>query len=52
VLTPPLIHRVSAAVPLGVKREGREADYSPQSTVEVENGSDVRTFTPPYIFVI
>jgi hypothetical protein len=33
--TQPLIERIQKALPLEIKREGREADYSPSSSAEV-----------------
>jgi hypothetical protein len=35
--TQPLIQWVPGALSLGVKRQGREADYSPQSSAEFKN---------------
>jgi hypothetical protein len=37
--TQPPIQRVPGAVSLGVKRPGRETDYSPPSSAEVNNAS-------------
>jgi hypothetical protein len=34
----------------GVKRQGREADHSPQTSAEVKK-MWIYTFTPPYIFM-
>jgi hypothetical protein len=44
--TQPLILWVPAALPLGVKRPGREADYSPPSSAEVKNTWNY-TSSPP-----
>jgi hypothetical protein len=40
--TQPPIQWVTEALPLGVKRLGREADHSPPSSTEVKNGSAIR----------
>jgi hypothetical protein len=47
----PPIKRVPGVVSPGVKRPGREADYSPPSTAEVNN-TWIYTSNPPYIFVM
>jgi hypothetical protein len=45
-LTHPPIQWVPAALILGVKRPGREADYTPPSSAEVNNAWSY-AFTPP-----
>jgi hypothetical protein len=44
--TQPLIQLVPAALSLGIKRPGREADHSPPSSAEVKNAWSY-TSTPP-----
>jgi hypothetical protein len=48
--TQPFIQWVPGAVSLGVKRQGREADHSPQASVEVKK-MWIYTSTPPYVFM-
>jgi hypothetical protein len=48
--TKPPIQWVPGALSLGVKRPGREADYSPPSTAEVKNAWSY-TSTPQYVFM-
>jgi hypothetical protein len=49
-LTHPPIQWVPAALSPGVKRQGREADYSPPTSAEVKK-TWIYTLTPPYVFV-
>jgi hypothetical protein len=46
----PLIEWVPGGLPLGVKRQWREADHSPPSNAEVENAWSY-TSTPQYFFM-
>jgi len=39
------------AASLGVKRPGREADHSPQSSAEIKNVR-IYTSTPQFVFVV
>jgi hypothetical protein len=48
--TQPPIQWVPESLSLGVKRPGREADYSPPSSAEVKYPWSY-TFTPPYVFM-
>jgi len=48
--TQPPIQRGPEALSLGVKRAGREADHSPQSSAEVKNKWRY-TSTPQYAFM-
>jgi hypothetical protein len=48
--TQPPVQWVPGAVPLGKKLPGREADNSPQSSVEVKNEWSY-TSTPQYAFI-
>jgi hypothetical protein len=41
--THPLTQRLPVVLSLGVKRQGREADHSPPSSVEVMNGGAILT---------
>jgi hypothetical protein len=50
VPTQPLIQWVLGALSLGVKRPGREADYSPPSSAEVKNAWSY-TSAPLYVFM-
>jgi hypothetical protein len=48
--TQPPTQWVPGALSLGIKRSGREADHSPQSSAEVKNGWSY-TSTPQYVFM-
>jgi hypothetical protein len=48
--THPPVQWVPAALSLGVKRPGREADHSPPSSAEVENAWSYIP-TPQYVFM-
>jgi hypothetical protein len=48
--TQPPIQWVSGAISVGVKRQVREADYSPPTSVEVKK-MWIYISTPPYAFM-
>jgi hypothetical protein len=48
--TKPLIQWVPGALSPQVKRQGREADHSPSSSVEVKKDGAIPP-PPPYVFV-
>jgi hypothetical protein len=48
--TQPPIQWVVGTLSLGVKRQGREADHSPPSSIEVKK-MWIYTSTPPYAFM-
>jgi hypothetical protein len=48
--TQPPIQKVLGGVSPGVKRQGREADNSPSTSVEVKK-TWIYTSTPPYVFM-
>jgi hypothetical protein len=50
-LTQPPIQWVTGALSPGVKRPGRESDYSPPTSVEVKK-TLISTSTSPYAFVV
>jgi hypothetical protein len=49
--TQPLIQWIPGALPLVVKRQGREADHSPPCSAEVKNAWSY-TSTPQYVFMV
>jgi hypothetical protein len=48
--TQPLVQWVPGALSLGLKRQDREADYTPPFTVEVKNAWNYAS-TPKYVFM-
>jgi hypothetical protein len=49
--TKPPNQRVRGTLSLGVKRQGREADHSPPTCIEV-NKTLIYTSTPPHAFIV